>query len=72
MSFFISCLVNLNFKITVTMSQNHKGFFFVKIAPTLLMLYGDFPALLVEEDIRDPLCIISGTDGHSNRTTDIP
>ena len=39
------------------------------VTPTLTMLYGTFPALLVEEDL---MCsIISGTFENRSRTTDI-
>jgi hypothetical protein len=39
--------------------------------PTQYRSYGDVPALLVEEDLTAFPCIISGTNGHLRRTTDI-
>ena len=48
------------------------GFVGFYVAPTRLMLYSDLPAFLVEEVLRCPSVIISGTNGYLSRTTDVP
>jgi hypothetical protein len=45
----------------------------ILLAPTQYRLTSDFPALLLEERLRSSLhCIISVTNGHASRTTEVP